>query len=503
MTGQHTIKRFGERERERLTKFFRLLGSCNDHESEAARGRITSLLNEYIKSWDDLIELLGGNQAAITTDIRADIELFASDKPGTRLKARTNLAELLARHRKTWNDLVDELCSASPAAWVSRPSSADPERVKDLELIVHLLEDYVALQPHEYLVVALWILHTHCFDRFPVTPRLVLRSPVANCGKSTLINVMARLAANPVKFDSVTVAAIIRLIDKLRPCLLVDEADNLALALQPHGRLRSVFNSGHHESGADWLAEHGEPRKFTTFAPLALALPDMIGGLPRTLNSRSITLTMERYSGQRELRRLDVNHPDPALDVAYGQILLWRRDPQLRLNPDPEMPAGVRNRFADNWRPLLSVADSIGWGQEARAAMMVMVQKFEDADSKISLLTDIRKVFDARVADRLFSSVLLEALHELDAGDWTEFHGLRGDAQPHKLKSGELASMLRDFGIRPRPIWPLNRTPKSKSARGYRRQQFEATWRMYCSESVTPSQAKGIKSLLHVDDDTV
>ena len=30
----------------------------------------------------------------------------------------------------------------------------------------HLLEDYVALQPHQYVAVALWALHTHVFDRF-------------------------------------------------------------------------------------------------------------------------------------------------------------------------------------------------------------------------------------------------------------------------------------------------------------------------------------------------
>ena len=93
-----------------------------------------------------------------------------------------------------------------------------------------------------------------------------------------------------------------------------------------HGRLRAVFNSGHRNGGTVAIIERGSTRRYSTFAPLALALPDTMLGLPRTLNSRSITIEMQRHGGQHELRRFDVNHPDAALDATYGQILLWRRD---------------------------------------------------------------------------------------------------------------------------------------------------------------------------------
>jgi hypothetical protein len=44
----------------------------------------------------------------------------------------------------------------------------------------------------------------------------------------------------------------------------------------------------------------------------------------------------------------------------------WAR--QCRLNLDPPMPEELRNRAADNWRPLLSIADacSPAWGKSAR-----------------------------------------------------------------------------------------------------------------------------------------
>jgi hypothetical protein len=496
MTGHRAIvRRFGDRERERLAKLFSQLGNDNKHEAEAARSRIDALLRHFDKEWADLIELLGG--APVRADLARDIIALGSSNPDERANARRNLAELLARHRKSWNDLADVLCANSREAWACNPSADDPARVNPLALVLHLLEDYVALQPHQYIAVALWALHTHAYYGFMVTPRLALRSPVADCGKSTLLSVLEKLTARPQKFDSITTAAIYHLIDQTHPTLLIDEADNLGLALQPNGRLRAVFNSGHRNGGAIAISESGSTRKFSTFSPLALAFPEM-RGLPNTLNSRCITITIER--SQRTLRRFDANHPDAALDTAYQQILLWGRE--VKLDPDPEMPAGMRNRFADNWRPLISIADSLGWGEQARAAMIAFAREYQDADAKILLLTDIRKVFNARKEDRLPSKTLLDALHALDGCEWSEFSGVRGEQQPHKLKDSELAIMLRDFAIRPRTIWPLNRTTKSKSAKGYRRAQFEEVWRKYCADDVTTSHANNIRSLRHGGDNT-
>jgi hypothetical protein len=140
---------------------------------------------------------------------------------------------------------------------------------------------------------------------------------------------------------------------------------------------------------------------------------------------------------------------------------------------------------------------------------MTSMREYVDADVKIVLLTDIRRVFDAHAADRLPGAVmhaadrlpgavLLGPLHEMDTADWAEFHGVRGDQQPHRLKSTELASMLRDFGIRPRSIWPANRTAESKSAKGYTRAQFEAVWRAYCGEDGTAAHPSNIKTLRSV-----
>jgi hypothetical protein len=444
------VRHFSAKTREQLAKLFAALGTDNPHEAEAARGRIDSLLREFGKPWSAVIELLGG--AAIRADLVRDIIALGSSDPDERATARRNIFDLLARHRKTWNDLADVLCSHSHEAWACDPLGDDPPRVDDLVGLIHfLLKEYVVLRPHEYVAVALWALHTHVCNQFMVTPRLVLRSPVPGCGKTTLFDVLARLVARPMKFDWVTTAALYHLLDEAHPSLLIDEVDNLGLSLGQNGRLRAVFNSGHRKGGTGTLMAGRRRREFSLFAPLALALPDMFGVLPRTLNERSITIAMERHDGQRKLKRFDAIHPDPALDAAYTQILLWCREAELE--SDPEMP--VRNRWADNWRPLISIADKLGWGEPARNAMLMFVREYHDADIKIVLLIAIRRVFDTRGVDCLPSKALLDALCDLDGAEWCEFRGTRGDQQPHWLKGTELASMLREFRIKLRTIWPV------------------------------------------------
>ena len=41
-----------------------------------------------------------------------------------------------------------------------------------------ILEEYIDMKPREYIAAALWVLHTHLFDRFTISPRLAFTSPV-------------------------------------------------------------------------------------------------------------------------------------------------------------------------------------------------------------------------------------------------------------------------------------------------------------------------------------
>jgi hypothetical protein len=131
--------------------------------------------------------------------------LLGSDNVYEREAARTKLDEILRRNRKTWNDLVELLqTKTSDAAWIVDDDEQTAEPVKDVcafDLVRYVLHEFVDLKPHEYVAVALWILHSHVFDRFVISPRLALTSPVRGCGKTTLLALIEILSARAQRMD--------------------------------------------------------------------------------------------------------------------------------------------------------------------------------------------------------------------------------------------------------------------------------------------------------------
>jgi hypothetical protein len=304
--------------------------------------------------------------------------------------------------------------------------------------LVHLLREYSEMScSHAYVATALWSLHTHVYNQFMVTPRLALVSPVRGCGKTTVLALLQFLTARGRKEDGITAAAIFRLVDREHCTLLLDEADNLGL--DRDGILRSVLNSGHRRGGSLTRVIKDAPRRFSTFAPLAIAA---IGTLPLPVMHRSLVIHMSRST--RNLRRFD--ETDPVVNAAYAMIRTWARDVQLQ--HDPELPTELRNRPADNWRVLIAVADSFGpaWGTRAREAAVDFSRAHRDEDAQVTLLNDICHVFNDLGANRLASKTLVAGLVEMDDALWADWRGLRDDQQLPPLvarRVGAIAGAIR------------------------------------------------------------
>jgi hypothetical protein len=72
--------------------------------------------------------------------------------------------------------------------------AAGHEALLTLGLVEEFLTDYVVFSSeHEACAVALWVLHTYLLDEFEVTPRLVVRSPSKQAGKSLLLECLEML----------------------------------------------------------------------------------------------------------------------------------------------------------------------------------------------------------------------------------------------------------------------------------------------------------------------
>jgi len=414
----------------------------------------------------------------------------SSDNEKERESARQFILEILKRHKLSWVELP-ELISKIPDDDPQSTANNYKDSIGLLDLVEGMLRRYVQLKDHEYVAVTLWIVHTHFYDRFAHTPRLALTSPTFDCGKTTVLLMLNSLCAAPHKSDDVTPAALFRLIDSGVTTLLCDEIDNADLA--SNRTFRTIANGGYRRGGKVVRTIDGQPRSFDTFAPMALAAIGALS-LPQPLRSRSISVHMERADGSSEITRFDEVEDKNALDSVRQSISLWASTATLAA--DPAMPKGLRGRLADNWRSLLSVADPFGeeWGERARLAAMIMARDYYE-DIPVTLLRDIRKIFDGHSVDRIASAALVEALLDLEDGPWSEWRGLKDDQQPRKLTQATLASVLKAFHIRPRSIWPAGRTADTKSRKGYYRSDFEAAWRTYCPEDGTPAQPNVLKVL--------
>jgi hypothetical protein len=404
--------------------------------------------------------------------------------PGEDWKnAYNKLVKLLAQHGLTWwSDLPVILAAAdakTETATTTSQAQTDGPEVNVLDLVLRLIQDYAVITPAERMATALWTLHTFVFNRFKVTPRLALLSPVRGCGKSTLLELVELLTDEPCRTNNTTAAAIYHLLDR-RPntTMLCDEGDNLNLAWS--GVLRSVFNSNRR---GDCIIRHigGRSRNLPTFCPLAVAA---IGMLPLPLLHRAVVINMQRAPAGAQIQCLDEH--SPVFSAVHDQIRRWAAT--CALDPDPEIP--LHNRAADNWRVLLAIADALGAGEEARAAALELDGSRQDEDVSVIALTDIQRLFTARGInfDRIASEALVEAMIEVN-DFWLEWRGPNDDwPLPRKLTQAGLSRLLGPFRIKPKTIWPLHRRPSDKSRKGFYRVDFEPAWDAYCSPRDTPAQ---------------
>jgi len=481
-----------QRFRDTLKALLAALDSDNPAQRQKARQQIHDTLAANRRSWNDLMANLHFH-GRHGDKLKKLFAMLGQDNDGEFDNARQKLSDLLAAEKRTWKTFINSVFSVSSNAWPDwHYDAAAYGNINPLAVVHHLLQRYVALTAHQSVAVALWIAHTFVYRRFTVTPRLMLTSPVRGCGKTTLLELIEALCARPLKSDNITAAGIYHAVDHEHPTLLMDEADNLGLAF--NGALRAVVNSGHRRGGKVTRYHHAQVRSFSTFSPVAVA---SIGTLPLPVMHRSIVIRMERHDGQHNLKRLDADDADTKadLDIAYRMIFAWAREAELCT--DPPMPAQLRNRQADNWRPLIAIADAFGadWATRSREAAVIFAGGHQDEDAAVVLLGAIRGIFDGRRVDRLPSKTIVDDLTDADDAMWSEWRGIGGNQQPRKLSQGEVAKLLAPFQIRPKTIRLLSVASGKPTVKGYSRSQFEAAWRSYCENDVTPSQPRNIRHL--------
>jgi len=326
------------------------------------------------------------------------------------------------------------------------------------------------------IIHVLWIAHTHLMDAWFSTPRLAVLSPEPGSGKSRVLEITALLVPRPLLSVNSSAAFILRKIaeQESRPTVLYDEIDAI---FGPNARgnedLRAMINAGYRRGaviGRCYL-ERGKvlTEELGTYAAVALG---GLGHLPDTIMSRSVVLSMRKRAPGETVEPFR-----PSLHEADGndlrdELATWAAGiSDLAASATPELPAGIEDRVADVWSPLLTVAELAGgaWPDVARRAATEVLEaaKAKERPSLgVQLLMDIRNGFGE--SDRVATSDLLGMLLGDDEAPW-------GDIKGRKIDARKLAELLRPYGIRSSTI----RMPDGSTPKGYKREAFHDTWKRY------------------------
>jgi hypothetical protein len=352
--------------------------------------------------------------------------------------------------------------------WVMEPWGKPVDGAKLLDDIEQVLKRYIVLPKGAAEAIALWNLHAWTIDAGDISPFLVLVSPTKRCGKTSVLIVLLYLTPRSELASNISSSALFRYVEEVRPTLLIDEADSF---LKDNEELRGILNSGHTKPAAYVIrnvevnGEH-KPRRFSTWAPKAIAT---IRSLADTLEDRAIVVQLQRKPSTAKVARLR-RRDNEEFATLRRQAFRWAKDNFAKLDdPDPSIPDVLNDRAADNWRPLLAIADLVGghWPAKAREAACLLSGEAHDTAINVDLLADIWAAFydlDVIRSDELVNNLVADPERP-----WAEWN--RGKP----LSQKQLAGLLKPFGIASETVHPVDR-PHGK---GYKRARFLDVWEAY------------------------
>jgi putative DNA primase/helicase len=348
-----------------------------------------------------------------------------------------------------------------------------PDPVSGAELLDALcavFRKYIYAQPAFSDGAALWVVHAWTINAGDISPFFVLVSPTKRCGKTNALIVLMYLTPRSELASNISPSALFRYVEQIRPTLLIDEADSFVGASE---EMRGILNSGHTRVAANVIrnveinGEH-KPRRFSVWAPKAIAT---IRDLADTLEDRSIVALLQRKPRTAQVARLR-KRDDHEFATLRRKAARFAEDnfAALANDPDPSIPEELNDRAADNWRPLIAIADLTGgdWPHRAREAACVLSGGGHEAKSiNVELLIDIKLAY--RDAEAMRSVDLVETLNLDQERPWATWN------KGKPITQKQLANLLKPFGI----ISETVHIEGLAHAKGYKRSRFEEAWAAY------------------------
>jgi putative DNA primase/helicase len=432
-------------------------------------------LGDTVAQWLNLASEADGDDEFISSLAMLDLLSYeryreeAAKKLG--IQRVTMLDKIVAARRQ---DLEHDEVSAGFLS----PVEPWPEPVVGTELLDGLLDVYdryiVLPNKHAGPALALWTLHTYAHEAATHSPIFDISSPAPRCGKTNLLTILSLLVIRPLSAANVTPAVVFRAIDRWHPTMLIDEGDTF---LSDQSELRGVLNSGHKRSQAfvvRCVGDDFKPERFSTWCPKAFA---HIGRMHPTLEDRAIRVTLRRKLKSDTVQRIP-NSADAWLDIRRKAVRWCADHLDCLKKAAPVIPRELNDRAADNWEPLLAIADACGsdWAKVAREAAVALSGVDDDETEAIVLLRDLKTIFEReKIEDpsgvAMASVAIAVELAKMEDRKWPEYkHG-------KPITPANIAALLKLFKIFPRKV-----RSNGHQVQGYRFDQFEWTFKRYTGD---------------------
>ncbi len=293
-----------------------------------------------------------------------DIHIDSSYKPlrvtkGTLIKA----VEQKKREKEAEQEkLLEEL---------HKPVWPDPVNGEELfDDIYSMYKRFLVADDNYLITLSLWAAHTYCYRIWQFTPRLHITSPTPAAGKGVARNLLRYTVSRPRPSGNISSAALARAIHENSETMLLDEVDQW---LKQDGQCHSILHDGWEKDVPYTRCYKDHTVSLDVFSPVALFGIDPLRSAP--LTDRTIRIKLQRKLSTDKVEEFDQIKHVPEFLPLRQRTERWIEDNYAALVEcyDHITPHLSTNRFANNWRPLVSTGYVCGdkWMGHALKAMTI------------------------------------------------------------------------------------------------------------------------------------
>jgi hypothetical protein len=302
------------------------------------------------------------------------------------------------------------------------------------------------------LIKALFVALTHCSESFSVVPYLCLESATPGCGKSTVLDLLSFVVARPLYSAGLSRAVLVRQLDERQVTLLLDESEWLAGHSETAETIRGVLHAGYRR-GARYMVCEGDDhtiREFRIFGPKVFSA---VNGLTGALLDRCIVLHLEKAPTNVTLLSASTDDVGPVALLLREKLEAFALQVRERLEQLAcQRPPGgywpeFRNREAEIWHPMLTIARACGPEIEKRALeaarfLTKAKQSIQADERRVAQAGELVDVLRGMDCETFRPADLVELLETAEA--WSE---VLSKKEGPRLKASAIGRYLTGFRI--------------------------------------------------------